>query len=77
MKEVVIVSGSRTAIANFGGCLKDVSAVELGSIVMKDVLNRIDVRPVVSDEMKQHAPDKLKDQGLIELLEQLIGSNSY
>jgi len=67
MKEVVIVSGSRTAIANFGGCLKDVSAVELGSIVMKDVLNRIDVRPVVSDEMKQHAPDKLKDQGLIEL----------
>jgi acetyl-CoA C-acetyltransferase len=32
MKEVVIVSGARTAIGAFGGSLKDVSAIEMGSL---------------------------------------------
>jgi acetyl-CoA C-acetyltransferase len=40
MKEVVVVSGSRTAIGNFGGGLKDVPVVELGATVMKDVLKK-------------------------------------
>jgi len=66
MKDVVVVSGSRTAIGNFGGALKSVSVLELGSLVMKDTLKRIGVRPVVSDEMKADAPDKLRDQGLVE-----------
>jgi acetyl-CoA C-acetyltransferase len=67
MKEVVIVSGSRTAIGTFGAGLKDVSVVELGSVVMKDLLKRIKLKPVPSDEMKEAAADKLKDQGLTEL----------
>lgn len=67
MKEVVIVSGSRTAIGTFGASLKTVSAIELGSIVMKDVLKRAGLKPVPSDEMKAAAADKLKDQGIIEL----------
>lgn len=40
MREVVIVSGSRTPIAAFGGALKSVPVVELGSIVIKDVLKK-------------------------------------
>jgi acetyl-CoA C-acetyltransferase len=67
MKEVVIVSGARTAIGAFGGSLKAKPVVELGSIVMKEVLKKINLKPVVSSLMQDIAPDKLKDQGLIEL----------
>ena len=67
MKEVVIVSGSRTAVGSFGGALKDVPVVELGSIVMKDVLKKANLKPALGDEMKAGIPDKLKDQGRIEL----------
>lgn len=67
MREVVIVSGSRTAIGNFGGALMNVPVVELGAVVMKEVLNKAGLRPVADDAMKANAPDKLKDQGLIEL----------
>ncbi len=67
MKDVVIVGGSRTAIAAFGGSLKTVPVVELGSIVMIDVLKKTGLRPVVSDVMKNMAPDKLKKQGMIDL----------
>jgi len=67
MKDVVIVSGSRTAIGNFGGGLMNVPVVELGAVVMKDVLKKANLKPVASAAMMQAAPDKLKDQGLIEL----------
>jgi acetyl-CoA C-acetyltransferase len=67
MNEVVIVSGSRTAIGTFGGGLKDVPVTELGSVVMKDVFKRADLKPVSSAAMQDAAPEKLKDQGLIEL----------
>ena len=67
MEEVVIVSGSRTAIGTFGGGLKDVPVKELGALVMKDVLKRAGLRPVSSAVMQDSAPDKLKDQGLTEL----------
>ncbi len=67
MKEVVIVSGVRTAIGTFGGGLKDVPVVKLGSIVMRDVLKRANLRPILSDDMIAGIPDKLKDQGMIDL----------
>ena len=57
MKEVVIVGGSRTAIAAFGGSLQTVPVVELGAIVMKDILKKTGLRPVLSDAMKAAAPD--------------------
>ena len=67
MKEVVIVSGTRTAIGAFGGSLKAKPVVELGSIVMKEVLKKVNLKPVANSLMQEIAPDKLKDQGLIEL----------
>ncbi len=67
MREVVIVSGSRTAVGAFGGGLKTVPVVELGSIVMKDVLKKVGLKPVLSAEMKEVCPDSLKDQGQIDL----------
>jgi len=67
MKEVVIVSGSRTAIGSFGGGLMNVPVVELGAVVMKDVLKKANLKPVASGAMLEAAPDKLKDRGLIDL----------
>jgi acetyl-CoA C-acetyltransferase len=59
MTEVVIVSGVRTAIANFGGALHDVPAVKLGSIVIKEAMKKAGLRP---------KRDKaLKDNCIIEL----------
>ncbi|AOA00575.1 acetyl-CoA acetyltransferase [Carnobacterium divergens] len=43
MKEVVIVSAVRTPLGRFGGSLKDISAVELGKIVVEDALKRADI----------------------------------
>ncbi|WP_411682601.1 acetyl-CoA C-acetyltransferase [Clostridium thailandense] len=51
MKEVVIVSAVRTAVGKFGGSLKDVSAAELGAIVIKEALNRAKVKPELVDEV--------------------------
>lgn len=67
MREVVVVSGIRTPVGEFGGSLKDVSGIELGALVIKNVLKNVGLRPVMSDEMKDNAPDTLKDQGLTEL----------
>lgn len=51
MKEVVIVSAVRTAIGKFGGSLKDVSAADLGALVIKEALNRANVKPELVDEV--------------------------
>jgi len=40
MNEVVIVSAARTAVGSFNGALASVSAVELGAVVIKAVLER-------------------------------------
>jgi acetyl-CoA C-acetyltransferase len=67
MKNVVIVSGVRTAVGSFGGVLKDVPVVELGTYVMKDVLKRVGLKPAVDDSQTEFSPDTLKDQGMIDL----------
>jgi len=49
--EVVIVSALRTPIGQFGGSLKNVSAVQLGSQVIKAVLEQVGVRGGQVDEV--------------------------
>ncbi|MDL2269625.1 acetyl-CoA C-acetyltransferase [Desulfosarcina sp. OttesenSCG-928-A07] len=67
MREVVIVSGARTAVGAFGGSLKDVSVVDLGATVMRATLKNANLRPETSAATLAFEPDKLKGQGLIEL----------
>src|SRR5205809_2064761 len=43
--ECVIVSACRTPIGAFGGALKDVTAVELGAIVIHEAMTRAGVSP--------------------------------
>jgi acetyl-CoA C-acetyltransferase len=73
MKEAVIVSGSRTAIGSFGGALKGTTVVELGALVMRDVLKRVNLKPDLNDRMERGIPLSLKDQGVTPLEEKGAG----
>ena len=44
-KDVVIVSGVRTPVGDFGGSLKDVSATDLGVVAVKEAIARSGVAP--------------------------------
>lgn len=39
-RDVVILSGARTAIGDYGGSLKDVSPIDLGALVIKEAISR-------------------------------------
>ncbi len=67
MREVVIVGGVRTAIGNFGGSLRDIPVVQLGSIVIKETMRRTGLKPKASDEVLSCAPDMFKGAGITEL----------
>ena len=51
MRRVAIVSPVRTAVGNFGGTLRDVSAAELASTVIKESLDRSGVDPAKVDDV--------------------------
>lgn len=66
-REVVAVSGARTAIGNFGSALKDIPVVELGAAVIKEALKRAGLRPKSGEELLSFGADTLKSDGMIEL----------
>ncbi len=45
MKDVVIASIVRTPVGTFGGALKDVTAVELGVVAVKEAIKRAGITP--------------------------------
>ncbi len=51
MKKAVIVSAARTPVGKFGGTLKDIPAYRLGSIVIKEVIQRAGIKPEQIDEL--------------------------
>lgn len=51
MKDVVIVDGIRTPIGNFGGSLKDITAHQLGEMVVRELLKRTNLDPEKIDEV--------------------------
>jgi acetyl-CoA C-acetyltransferase len=67
MREVVIVSGARTAIGNFGGSLKDVPAVKVGATAIREAIRKVGLKPVTKKEVLDLAPEMFKGAGLIEL----------
>jgi len=66
MREVVIVSGARTAIGNYGGSLQDVPAAKLGSIVIKVAMKKAGLRPKTSPDLLNMGPQAIKTEGLTE-----------
>ncbi|MCH3915619.1 MAG: acetyl-CoA C-acetyltransferase [Acidaminococcaceae bacterium] len=51
MREVVIVSAVRTAVGSFGGSLASLSAQQLGAIVIKEAVQRANLKPEQVDEV--------------------------
>ncbi|GAB6909038.1 Acetyl-CoA acetyltransferase [Desulfosarcina cetonica] len=69
MREVVIVSGARTAVGNFLGTLKDIPAAELGAICIRESLMKAGLKPKATKAMQDTAPEPLKADGIIALEE--------
>ncbi len=67
MKEVVIVSGARTAVGEFGGSLKGVSVVEMGRLVIKEAIMRAGLRPAISADIKSFRPKPFADLEMTEI----------
>lgn len=51
LKTPVVVSGARTATGNFGGTLKDIDAPVLGSLVIKEAMQRANISGDMVDEV--------------------------
>ena len=51
LKDVVIVSACRTAVGSYGGSLKDMPAIDLGAIVVKEAVKRAGISPDDVDEL--------------------------
>lgn len=52
MRDVVIASACRTAVGAFGGSLKNVNGAKLGSIVLKEAVNRAGIDPAIIDDVR-------------------------
>lgn len=51
MRDVVVVSGVRLPVGSFGGSLKDISAIDMGAMVVKEAVNRAGIQPSDVDEV--------------------------
>ena len=64
-KEVVIVSGARTAVGTMGGTLKDFHQHDLGGIVIKEAVKRSGVDPALVDEVIVGNVGQVAESGFI------------
>lgn len=69
MKDVVIVSGSRTPVGAYGGSLKTTPVARLGALVIRDSLEKVGLRPVTSDKFSKYTPNTIYSEQLTELEE--------
>ncbi len=67
MKDIVIVSAVRTPVGAFGGTLKTTPVVDLGALVLKGALKKLNLKPVATEALTQFEPDALKGAGMIDL----------
>jgi len=51
IREVVIVSGCRTAVGKFGGTISAIPAPELGAVVIREAVRRAGIEPALVDEV--------------------------
>ena len=50
MSDVVIVSAARTAVGRFQGGLSELTATQLGAVVVREAVRRAGVDPAAVDE---------------------------
>lgn len=51
MKEIAIIEGVRTPIGSLGGALKEITNQKMGELVVREVLKRAEVDPVLVEEV--------------------------
>jgi len=51
MKDVVIVSGCRLPVGSYGGSLKNISAIDMGAMVVREAVKRAGIAPAAVDEV--------------------------
>lgn len=65
LRDVVIVSGCRTAVGSYGGSLKDVSAIDLGALVVKEAVKRAGIQPSDVDEVIIGQVGQIAENGFV------------
>ena len=65
MNDRVIVSGVRTAVGSFGGSLKDISAQDLGALVIKEAVTRAGISPEAVDEVIIGQVGQIAEDGFV------------
>lgn len=65
LKECVIVSAVRTPVGSYGGSLKDVPAIDLGAMVVKEAVRRANVRPDQVDEVIVGQVGQVAENGFV------------
>lgn len=50
-EDIVVVAGARTAVGKFGGSLKDISAIDMGALVVREAVKRAGIEPETVDEV--------------------------
>lgn len=65
MKECVIVSAVRTPIASFGGSLKNMRAIDMGALVVKEAVRRAGIQPESVDEVIVGQVGQVAENGFV------------
>lgn len=65
MKEVVVVSGVRLPVGTFGGSLKDISAIDMGAMAVKEAVNRAGIAPETVDEVIIGQVGQIAENGFV------------
>ena len=65
MRDVVIVSGVRLPVGSYGGSLKDVSAIDMGAMVVKEAVKRAGIQPSDVDEVVIGQVGEMAENGFI------------
>ena len=65
MKEVVAVSGVRLTVGAFGGSLKDISAINMGAMVVKEAVKRAGIAPEKVDEVIIGQVGQIAENGFV------------
>lgn len=65
MREVVIVSGVRLPVGSFGGSLKNISAIDMGAMVVKEAVNRAGIEAAEVDEVVIGQVGEIAENGFV------------
>lgn len=65
LRDVVIVSGCRTAVGSYGGSLKEVSAIDLGALVVKEAVKRAGIQPSDVNEVIIGQVGQIAENGFV------------